>query len=60
MKSAAPERSQSDFYSRENARRASYAFSTGSMTDYSLPYTYYGSDIRQGAFGNRSLPDCVI
>ncbi|MBL8813887.1 MAG: DUF1559 domain-containing protein [Planctomycetaceae bacterium] len=44
--------SQSDFYSRENARRASYAFSTGSMTDYSLPYTYYGSDIRQGAFGN--------
>ncbi len=44
--------SQSDFYSRENARRASYAFSTGSMTDYSAPYTAYSGDIRQGAFGN--------
>ncbi|MEY3172317.1 MAG: Fimbrial protein precursor [Planctomycetota bacterium] len=44
--------SQADFYSRENARRASYAFATGSMTDYSAPHTAYGSDVRQGAFGN--------
>jgi prepilin-type N-terminal cleavage/methylation domain-containing protein len=43
---------QSDFYSRENARRASYAFATGSMTDYSLAHTAYSGDIRQGAFGN--------
>ena len=43
---------QTDFYSRENARRASYAFATGSMTDYSLPYTAYSGDIRQGVFGN--------
>ncbi len=43
---------QGDFYSRENGRRASYAFATGSMTDYSLPFTAYGGDIRQGAFGN--------
>jgi len=43
---------QSDFYSRENARRASYAFATGSMTDYSAAYTAYSGDIRQGAFGN--------
>jgi prepilin-type N-terminal cleavage/methylation domain-containing protein len=43
---------QADFYSRENARRASYAFATGSMTDYSAPHTAYSSDVRQGAFGN--------
>ena len=43
---------QSDFYSRENARRASYGFNTGSMTDYSLAYGAYNGDIRQGAFGN--------
>ncbi|MEY3457384.1 MAG: Fimbrial protein precursor [Planctomycetota bacterium] len=43
---------QGDFYSRENARRASYAFATGSMTDYSAPHTAYGSDVRQGVFGN--------
>ena len=43
---------QTDFYSRENARRASYAFATGSMTDYSLPHTAYSGDIRQGVFGN--------
>lgn len=28
---------QTDFYSRENGHRASYAFATGSMTDYSMP-----------------------
>jgi hypothetical protein len=43
---------QTDFYSRENARRASYAFATGSMTDYSAAYTAYSSDVRQGVFGN--------
>ncbi len=41
-----------DFYSRENARRASYGFNTGSMTDYSLSHAAYNGDIRQGAFGN--------
>lgn len=41
-----------DFYSRENARRASYGFNTGSMTDYSSSYAAYNGDIRQGAFGN--------
>ena len=44
--------SQRDFYSRENARRASYGFNTGSMTDYSAAYGSYNRDIRQGAFGN--------
>lgn len=43
---------QTDFYSRENGRRASYAFATGSMTDYSASHTAYGSDVRQGVFGN--------
>lgn len=42
----------SSMYSREFARRASYGFSTGSMTDYSAPYVRYNGDIRQGAFGN--------
>ena len=40
------------FFSREKARRASYAFATGGMTDYSSLYTAYQSDIRQGMFGN--------
>ncbi|MFM7059043.1 MAG: DUF1559 domain-containing protein [Planctomycetota bacterium] len=44
--------SQADFYSRENARRASYAFATGSMTDYSAAHTAYSGDVRQGVFGN--------
>jgi prepilin-type N-terminal cleavage/methylation domain-containing protein len=42
----------SDFYSRNQARRSSYAFSTGSFTDYSAPHWQNISDIRQGAFGN--------
>lgn len=44
--------SATDFYNRNMARRSSYAFATGSFTDYSAPYTAYNSDIRQGAFGN--------
>lgn len=40
------------FYSRRNARRASYLWSTGGFTDYSAPWSLYGSDIRQGMFGN--------
>lgn len=43
---------QSDFYSRQNARRASYGFNTGVFTDYNNTYGTYGGDIRQGAFGN--------
>jgi prepilin-type N-terminal cleavage/methylation domain-containing protein len=41
-----------DFYSRIDARRTSYLFATGSMTDYSHSYNWYMNDIRQGAFGN--------
>jgi hypothetical protein len=41
-----------DFYSRNQARRSSYLFSTGSFTDYSAAYTGTSTDIRQGAFGN--------
>ncbi len=41
-----------DFYSRNQARRSSYLFSTGCFTDYSTPYATNSSDIRQGAFGN--------
>jgi prepilin-type N-terminal cleavage/methylation domain-containing protein len=52
ISSSVPPTSTTDFYSRENARRASYAFNTGSMTDYSLAHTAYNGDIRQGAFGN--------
>lgn len=43
---------QGDFYSRENARRASYGFNTGSFTDYNTAFGAYNADIRQGAFGN--------
>lgn len=42
----------SDFYSRNQARRASYAFSTGGFTDYDAPYQTLLGDIRVGAFGN--------
>ena len=52
ISSAANVTSQSDFYVRERARRASYGFNTGSMTDYNAPYGAYTNDIRQGAFGN--------
>jgi prepilin-type N-terminal cleavage/methylation domain-containing protein/prepilin-type processing-associated H-X9-DG protein len=41
-----------NFYEREDAQRGNYLFSTGSFTDYSAPYSVYGSDIRRGAFGN--------
>ncbi|MGN6545359.1 MAG: DUF1559 family PulG-like putative transporter, partial [Aureliella sp.] len=40
------------FYSRRNAIRTSYLFSTGVNTDYDKPFTYYNTDIRQGMFGN--------
>jgi prepilin-type N-terminal cleavage/methylation domain-containing protein len=42
----------SAFYSRRNARRTSYLFSTGGFTDYEAPHTAYNNDVRQGAFGN--------
>lgn len=41
-----------DFYSRNQARRSSYVFSTGHFTDYDAPYESLNNDIRQGAFGN--------
>lgn len=41
-----------DFYTRRNAKRASYLFSTGVFTDYNAPWHTASADIRQGAFGN--------
>ncbi|WP_164103686.1 DUF1559 domain-containing protein [Candidatus Laterigemmans baculatus] len=41
-----------DNYSRRNAVRTSYFFSTGVFSDTSAPYETYGADIRQGMFGN--------
>jgi len=52
-----------DFYERESAQRGNYLFATGSMTDYSAPWSVYGSDLRRGPFGNdgaakiMSIPD---
>jgi prepilin-type N-terminal cleavage/methylation domain-containing protein/prepilin-type processing-associated H-X9-DG protein len=40
------------FYSRRNAVRTSYFFSTGVFTDYDAPYASTSADIRRGAFGN--------
>ena len=40
------------FYSRRNAYRTNYMFSSGVFTDYNGEYSAYGADIRQGAFGN--------
>jgi len=44
--------SSGDWYSRRNAVRTSYLFSTGFMTDYDGPYAASSGDIRRGAFGN--------
>lgn len=41
-----------DYYSRRNAIRTSYFFSSGQFTDYDNIYTALNSDIRQGMFGN--------
>ncbi len=40
------------FYSRRNAYRTTYVFSTGVFTDYNSPWDANGADIRRGAFGN--------
>jgi prepilin-type N-terminal cleavage/methylation domain-containing protein/prepilin-type processing-associated H-X9-DG protein len=40
------------FYSRNRARRTSYAFSSGSMTDYTGTYESTIGDMRRGVFGN--------
>jgi prepilin-type N-terminal cleavage/methylation domain-containing protein len=40
------------FYSRNDATRTSYLFSTGVYTDYNANYGAYNSATRQGAFGN--------
>jgi prepilin-type N-terminal cleavage/methylation domain-containing protein len=42
----------SQFYTRRNAIRTSYFFSSGIFTDYDAPYKDLNADIRQGAFGN--------
>ena len=39
-------------YPTIDAIRHNYFFSTGVFTDYNWSWTYYTSDIRQGAFGN--------
>jgi prepilin-type processing-associated H-X9-DG protein len=41
-----------DFYTRRNAIRTSYFFSSGVNTDYDNRYEAYNSDVRQGMFGN--------
>jgi prepilin-type processing-associated H-X9-DG protein len=41
-----------DFYHFINAKRSSYFFSTGVMTDYDNVFDLTNNDIRQGAFGN--------
>jgi len=40
------------FYSRRNAVRTSYLFSTGMFTDYEGPWASASADVRRGAFGN--------
>ncbi len=42
----------SAFYTRRNAIRTSYFFSTGIFTDYDNAYSALTSDLRQGMFGN--------
>ncbi|MDA1015493.1 MAG: DUF1559 domain-containing protein [Planctomycetota bacterium] len=42
----------SSFYSRRNASRTSYLFSTGVYTDYNANYGAYNTQLSQGAFGN--------
>jgi prepilin-type N-terminal cleavage/methylation domain-containing protein/prepilin-type processing-associated H-X9-DG protein len=39
-------------YSRRNAWRTNYLFSTGVMTEYDLNYDIYYADVRQGMHGN--------
>ena len=41
-----------NLYSRTNARRTSYLFSTGQFTDWDHPWHETAGDIRRGAFGN--------
>lgn len=45
------------FYSRRNAYRTSYLFSTGVFTDYDSPWDTKSGDIRQGTFGNDGAAD---
>jgi prepilin-type N-terminal cleavage/methylation domain-containing protein/prepilin-type processing-associated H-X9-DG protein len=41
-----------NFYSRRDAQRTSYVFSSGNFTDYDRPWDLMQSDIRVGVFGN--------
>lgn len=41
-----------DFYTRLDARRTSYLFSTGVFTDYDNAFDALSADVRRGAFGN--------
>ncbi|MEZ6124545.1 MAG: DUF1559 domain-containing protein [Planctomycetaceae bacterium] len=41
-----------NLYSRENARRTSYLFSTGRFTDWDVVWSETAWDIRRGMFGN--------
>jgi prepilin-type N-terminal cleavage/methylation domain-containing protein/prepilin-type processing-associated H-X9-DG protein len=42
----------SDIYTRQDAKRSSYLFATGVFTDWDDPWSYFGSDVRRGMFGN--------
>lgn len=50
MSSFAP--SSTQIYSRTNARRTSYVFSTGRFTDWDVTWKETADDIRRGMFGN--------
>lgn len=43
---------ETQYYTRINARRTNYLFATGVFTDYNAPWDRYSADIRRGAFGN--------
>ncbi|MDZ7617282.1 MAG: DUF1559 domain-containing protein [Patescibacteria group bacterium] len=52
-----PYSSTSSSYVINNAWRSNYFFATGNFSDYSGPYGLYGTDIRQGMFGNNGAAD---
>ncbi len=52
-----PYSSESSSYVINKAWRTNYLFASGVYTDYSGPYDLYGTDIRQGMFGNNGAAD---
>ncbi|MDY0166621.1 MAG: DUF1559 domain-containing protein [Thermoguttaceae bacterium] len=52
-----PYSTESASYLIKKAWRTNYLFAAGNNTDYSGPYGLYGTDIRQGMFGNNGAAD---